>query len=106
MRSLIAPAGAGNHPAAEVDRAPGRADALRTMTPGTPPAPPPPAPVDPRRTAYESARLRLARLRVHGGASLRKVFHEATTLAARTLDVDRATIWLFVDDRAAIRCFE
>jgi signal transduction histidine kinase len=61
---------------------------------------------DEKRNAYESARLRLARLRVHGGASLRKVFQEATTLAARTLDVDRVSIWLFVDDRAAIRCFE
>lgn len=60
----------------------------------------------PGRDAYESARLRLARLRVRGGASLRRVFQEATPLAARTLDVDRVSIWLFVDDRAAIRCFE
>ena len=66
----------------------------------------PPATSDERRSAYESARLRLARLRVQGGASLHTVFREATTLAARTLDVERVSIWLFVDDRAAIRCFE
>jgi two-component system cell cycle sensor histidine kinase/response regulator CckA len=59
-----------------------------------------------RRTAHESARLRLARLRVHGGSSLRRVFHEATTLAARTLGCARVGVWLFVDDHAAIRCFE
>lgn len=61
---------------------------------------------DQKRSAFESARLRLARLRVQGGESLRKVFGESTRLAARTLDVDRVSIWLFVDDRAAIRCFE
>ncbi len=61
---------------------------------------------DDRRRAFASARLRLARLRVHGAESLRRVFHQATCLAARTLDVDRASIWLFVDDRAAIRCFD
>jgi two-component system cell cycle sensor histidine kinase/response regulator CckA len=66
----------------------------------------PPIYRDERRGAFESARLRLARLRVRGGASLRRVFQEATLLAARTLDVDRVSIWLFVDDRAAIRCFE
>lgn len=61
---------------------------------------------DEQRDAYESARLRLARLRVHGAGTLRRVFQEATALAARTLDVERASIWLFVDDRAALRCFE
>ena len=59
-----------------------------------------------RRAAFEAARLNLARLRVHGGASLRRVFEEATRLASRTLDAERVSIWLFVDDRAAIRCFE
>jgi signal transduction histidine kinase len=60
---------------------------------------------DERRRAFESARLRLARLRVAGGASLGDVFREATELAARTLQVDRAGIWLFVDGRRAIRCY-
>jgi signal transduction histidine kinase len=60
---------------------------------------------DERRRAFESARLRLARLRVAGGASLGNVFREATELAARTLQVDRAGIWLFVDGRRAIRCY-
>ncbi|MEO6462865.1 MAG: ATP-binding protein [Candidatus Eisenbacteria bacterium] len=68
--------------------------------------PTPPDLRDEHRDAYESARLRLARLRVRGAGSLRKVFEEATSLTARTLDVDRASIWLFVDDRAALRCFE
>ena len=66
----------------------------------------PPALEEERRTAHESARLRLARLRVHGGSTLRQVFNEATMLAARTLDCARVGIWLFVEDHAAIRCFE
>ncbi len=66
----------------------------------------PAAPHEVRRSAYESARLRLARLRVRGGASLRAAFRESTRLAAKTLDVDRVSIWLFVDDRRAVRCYE
>ncbi len=74
------------------------------MTPAAPHTPT--APHEIRRSAYESARLRLARLRVHGGASLRAAFRESTRLTAKTLDVDRVSIWLFVDERRAIRCFE
>ena len=62
--------------------------------------------IEPGRTLYESARLHLARLRVGGGASLRPAFQEASRLAAETLDVDRVSVWLFVEKRAAIRCFE
>ena len=76
-------------------------DAMTPATPQTPTTTP-----ETRRSAYESARLRLARLRVHGGASLRAAFRESTRLAAKTLDVDRVSIWLFVDDRHAIRCYE
>jgi signal transduction histidine kinase len=58
------------------------------------------------RSTYESARLRLARLRVDGGASLRPAFQEAARLAANTLGVERVSIWLFVENRSAIRCYE
>ena len=58
-----------------------------------------------RRRAFESARLRLARLRVAGGASLAGVFEQASELSARTLQVDRVGIWLFVEGRRAIRCY-
>ena len=58
------------------------------------------------RSLYEAARLNLARLRVEGGASLRPAFQEAAKLAAATLGVERVSIWLFVEKRMAIRCFE
>ena len=70
-----------------------------------PPSVEPPT-IEPGRTLYESARLRLARLRVDGGASLRPVFQESTRLAAATLGVERVSIWLFIEARSAIRCFE
>jgi signal transduction histidine kinase len=54
---------------------------------------------------YEVARLRMARTRVAGGASLHAVLQEACGLAARTLGVDRVGIWLLVDDGRALRCF-
>src|SRR5262245_36915340 len=59
-----------------------------------------------RRAAYESARLRLARLHVEGGATLASVYHQSTELAAKTLGVERVSIWLFVQNRSAIRCFD
>ena len=65
-----------------------------------------PLSVEPGRSLYESARLHLARLRVGGGDSLRPAFQEASRLAAETLDVERVSVWLFVEKRAAIRCFE
>jgi signal transduction histidine kinase len=43
---------------------------------------------------------------VAGCASLRAVMQEATGLAARTLAVERASIWLFIEGRSAIRCFD
>ncbi len=83
-----------------VDAVPAREDA------GSMSQTPPAGLLEERRAAFEGARLRLARLRVHGGSSLRRVFQEATRLASRTLDADRVSIWLFVDDRAGIRCYE
>ena len=58
------------------------------------------------RSIYEAARLHLARLRVEGGASLRPAFQTASKLAAETLGIERVSVWLFVEKRTAIRCFE
>ena len=54
--------------------------------------------------AHEAARLRLARLHVGDGATLAEAFRSATEVAARTLEVERVGIWLFVDDHRALRC--
>jgi two-component system, cell cycle sensor histidine kinase and response regulator CckA len=59
-----------------------------------------------RWRAFESARLRLARQSVAGGGSLPAALRNASEEAARVLDLDRVGIWLFVDDRRAIRCFD
>jgi signal transduction histidine kinase len=65
-----------------------------------------PPSIEPGRSHYESARLRLARLRVDGGASLRPAFQESTRLAAGTLGIERVSLWLFIEGRSAIRCFD
>lgn len=54
------------------------------------------------RPIYEAARLRLARMRVDGSASLATAFQRATELAARLLNVSRVGIWLFDESRDAI----
>jgi len=59
-----------------------------------------------RRRAFEYARLRLARLWVAGGAALGRSLSEACEVAARTLQVERVGVWLFVDERRAIRCYD
>jgi signal transduction histidine kinase len=56
--------------------------------------------------AYEAARLRLARMRVAGGAALAGTLREIAATAARTLGVDRVGIWLLIDERRAIRCYQ
>jgi len=58
------------------------------------------------RREYEQARLRLARLRVEGGDTFREVLQQAMEVAASTLDVERVGVWLFVNERSALRCFE
>jgi signal transduction histidine kinase len=63
------------------------------------------APDEGRRRAFEAARLRIARMQVAGGASLGDVLGQAMREAADTLQVERVGVWLFVDGRAAIRCF-
>lgn len=55
--------------------------------------------------AYEAARLRLARMRVDGGATMAETLAEIAGTAARTLGVDRVGVWLLIDDRRAIRCY-
>jgi signal transduction histidine kinase len=56
--------------------------------------------------AYEAARLRLARMRVAGGAALAGTLGEIAETAAHTLGVDRVSMWLLIDDRRAIRCYQ
>ena len=58
-----------------------------------------------RRRAFESARLRLARLRVAGGDALGATLARATEESAAALGADRVGIWLFVDEGRAIRCY-
>ena len=58
------------------------------------------------RRAFEQARLRIARMRVEGGPGLRRVLQEQMEIAARTLGVERVGVWLFVNERRALRCFE
>lgn len=55
--------------------------------------------------AYEAARLRLARMRVAGGPALADVLGEVAVTAAHTLDVERVSVWLLIDERRAIRCY-
>jgi len=54
--------------------------------------------------AYEAARLRLARMRVAGGAALADALGEILETAAHTLGVERVGVWLLIDERRAIRC--
>ena len=55
---------------------------------------------------FESARLRLARGSVEGGGSLAMALQSTTELAADTIRVERCGIWLFIEERRAIRCFD
>jgi signal transduction histidine kinase len=55
---------------------------------------------------FEAARLRLARCSVDGGGSLLSAFHKTTELSADTIRVERCGIWLFIEERRAIRCFD
>ena len=62
-----------------------------------------PTPPQPIRTT-EAARLELLRLVPDADKSLATVFRRACELAARAIRVERVGIWLFVEDRSAIRC--
>ena len=55
---------------------------------------------------FTKARLRLARASVEGGDSLAATFPATTELAAEAMRVERCGIWLFVQERRAIRCYD
>jgi two-component system, cell cycle sensor histidine kinase and response regulator CckA len=55
---------------------------------------------------FENARLRLARSSVEGGSTLVGALQSTTEVAADTIMVERCGVWLFVEDRRAIRCFD
>lgn len=52
----------------------------------------------------DTARLALTRLRVEDRTPLPTVFERVTEEAAEFLNVERAGIWLFVEERRALRC--
>ncbi len=58
-------------------------------------------PPEPRRPT-EAARLEIARLPT--ATPLADVFERVTRLAATTAHVERVGVWVFVDDRSALRC--
>jgi two-component system cell cycle sensor histidine kinase/response regulator CckA len=79
-----------------------RVRVMRFNTPrGTPVSTQSNSPPEPRRPT-EAARLEIARLPT--ATPLVEVFERATRLAAHTLQVARVGVWLFVDDRTALRC--
>ncbi len=57
--------------------------------------------LEPRRPT-ETARLGLTKL--PSGLPLAEVFARACELASKAIDVERVGIWLFVEDRSALRC--
>lgn len=60
---------------------------------------------EPRRPA-DDARLFLAKLRIEDGTKLEEVFGKLTEAAAGVLRIERAGIWLFVDEKRALRCVD
>jgi two-component system sensor histidine kinase/response regulator len=58
------------------------------------------------RLAYEQARLALARMRVGADRTLMQVLRASMELAADALHVERAGVWLLVNERRALRCFD
>jgi two-component system cell cycle sensor histidine kinase/response regulator CckA len=56
------------------------------------------------REYYEDALLRLSRISRTDGRTAEDVLHEACSLISATLDVARVGVWLFADEKRAIRC--
>jgi signal transduction histidine kinase len=56
------------------------------------------------RQTYEAVALRLARERVTDARPIRDVLRVVTEIAAATLQVNRVSVWFFLDERRAIRC--
>jgi two-component system cell cycle sensor histidine kinase/response regulator CckA len=52
----------------------------------------------------EAARLELARYVPEPGHTLTEVFRRACELAAQAIEVERVSVWLFVENNGAIRC--
>lgn len=57
-----------------------------------------------RRTHQNRVLLDLAQSRSAGSGNLEAALRELTEAAARTLDVERASVWLYRQDGTAIRC--
>jgi len=63
------------------------------------------SPAEPRRIS-DTARLELMRLRIEDGIALDAIFQQVTETAARVLKVERAGVWLFIEQRTALRCVD
>jgi hypothetical protein len=61
---------------------------------------------DPRALYRSNALAALARLQVIGDVDLNSFFKHAVKTAADVLNVERASIWLYTEDRQKIRCAE
>jgi two-component system, cell cycle sensor histidine kinase and response regulator CckA len=57
-----------------------------------------------RSAEFEAARIELARLNAGSAATLREIWLNLASLAARTLDVERVGLWLLVDEPRSLRC--
>ena len=67
-----------------------------------PPTEPTPEPSRPK----DLARLALTRLRVQDGVTLKTIIRNVTETAAQVLQVERASVWLLVDQRRTLRCVD
>jgi signal transduction histidine kinase len=56
------------------------------------------------REFYQEALLRLSRVSGDDGRTTDEVLYDACSLIAATLDVARVGVWMFVDEKRAIRC--
>jgi PAS domain S-box-containing protein len=57
-----------------------------------------------RISGQNKALVKLAGFRTTDAADLTSIFKEITETAARTLNVERASIWIFAQDGATVRC--
>lgn len=64
-----------------------------------------PLPTEPYRQV-DLARLDVVKMRIEDGITLEAVFQRVTETAAATLNVERAGVWLVVDEGQALRCVD
>ena len=57
-----------------------------------------------RVAGRDVARVRLSRLNLAAGKTLRQGLQEVAEIAATALNVNRVSVWRFINDRSAIRC--